>query len=160
MMKKKKVLGMMLMFLLLFSLAGCKGKSTEKLIGVAMPTKSSERWIQDGDNMKKQLEDKGYTVDLQYGEDNVDNQVAQIENMISKGVKILVVASIDGEALTDVLKKAGDAGIQTIAYDRLIRNTENVTYYATFDNFKVGVQQATTIVNGLDLENQAEPFTI
>jgi putative multiple sugar transport system substrate-binding protein len=139
---------------------GCTAKDTSKLVGVAMPTKSSQRWIQDGDNMKKQLEAKGYTVDLQYGEDNIDNQVAQIENMISKGAKVLVVASIDGESLTDVLKKAKDADVKVIAYDRLIRNTENVSYYATFDNFKVGVQQATTIVKGLDLENQAGPFNI
>lgn len=159
-MRSKKLVAIVLVFILTFSLAGCKSKSTEKLIGVAMPTSSSQRWIQDGDNMKKQLEDKGYTVDLQYGEDNVDNQVAQIENMISKGAKVLVVASIDGEALTDVLQKAADAGIKTIAYDRLIRNSKNVTYYATFDNTLVGVQQATTIVDALDLENQAGPFNI
>jgi putative multiple sugar transport system substrate-binding protein len=110
--------------------------------------------------MKKQLEAQGYTVDLQYGEDNVDNQVAQIENMISKGAKVLVVASIDGSALTDVLKKAADAGIKTIAYDRLIRDTDNVSYYATFDNKKVGQLQAESIVKGLDLANQAGPFNI
>ncbi len=156
--KKLIALGFACMFVL--SLAGCAKGSNEKLIGVAMPTKSSQRWIQDGDNMKKLLEEKGYTVDLQYGEDNIDNQVAQIENMISKGAKVLVIASIDGEALTDVLKKAADAGIKTIAYDRLIRNTDNVSYYATFDNFKVGVLQADSIVDGLDLENQAGPFNI
>ena len=145
---------------LAFGFTGCTSKDTSKLVGVAMPTKSSQRWIQDGDNMKKQLEAKGYTVDLQYGEDNIDNQVAQIENMISKGAKVLVIASIDGESLTEVLKKAGDAKIKVIAYDRLIKGTENVSYYATFDNFKVGVQQASTIVKGLDLENQKGPFNI
>lgn len=145
---------------LALGLTACTSKDTSKLVGVAMPTKSSQRWIQDGDNMKKQLEAKGYTVDLQYGEDNIDNQVAQIENMISKGAKVLVIASIDGSSLTDVLKKAADAKIKVIAYDRLIRGTENVSYYATFDNFKVGVQQASTIVKGLDLENQKGPFNI
>ena len=159
-MKMKKLIAVALSCVLGLSLVGCGGKDNDKLIGVAMPTKSSQRWIQDGDNMKKQLEAQGYTVDLQYGEDNIDNQVAQLENMIAKGVKVLVIASIDGEALTDVLKKAADAGIKTIAYDRLIRNSENVTYYATFDNFKVGVQQATSIVQGLDLDNQAGPFNI
>lgn len=159
-MKFKKLVALGLAGMLVFSLAGCARGNNDKLIGVAMPTKSSQRWIQDGDNMKKQLEEKGYTVDLQYGEDNVDNQVAQIENMISKGAKVLVIASIDGEALTDVLQKAADAGVKTIAYDRLIRNSDNVTYYATFDNFKVGVQQATSIVNALDLDNQAGPFNI
>lgn len=159
-MKLKKWIALGLASLLVFSLTGCAQGSNEKLVGVAMPTKSSQRWIQDGDNMKKQLEEKGYKVDLQYGEDNVDNQVAQIENMISKGAKVLVIASIDGEALTDVLKKAADAGIKVIAYDRLIRNSENVSYYATFDNFKVGVLQAESIVKGLDLDNQDGPFNI
>lgn len=159
-MKLKKLIAVGLASMFVFSLVGCAKSNNDKLIGVAMPTKSSQRWIQDGDNMKKLLEEKGYTVDLQYGEDSVDNQVAQIENMISKGAKVLVIASIDGEALTDVLKKAADAGIKTIAYDRLIRNTENVSYYATFDNYKVGVLQATSIVEGLDLENQAGPFNI
>jgi ABC-type xylose transport system, periplasmic component len=159
-MKFKRVIALGVASMLLFSLTGCAKSNNDKLIGVAMPTKSSQRWIQDGDNMKKQLEAKGYKVDLQYGEDSVDNQVSQIENMISKGAKVLVVASIDGEALTDVLQKAKDAGVKTIAYDRLIKNTENVSYYATFDNFKVGVQQATSIVKGLDLENQAGPFNI
>ncbi|MGB8451584.1 MAG: multiple monosaccharide ABC transporter substrate-binding protein [Anaerocolumna sp.] len=159
-MKLKKLIALGLASMFVFSLVGCAKSNNEKLIGVAMPTKSSARWIQDGDNMKKQLEDQGYTVDLQYGEDNIDNQVAQIENMISKGAKVLVVASIDGSALTDVLKKAADAGIKTIAYDRLIRDTENVSYYATFDNEKVGELQAESIVKGLDLENQAGPFNI
>ena len=159
-MKIKKLIALGLASMFVFSLTGCAKANNDKLIGVAMPTKSSQRWIQDGDNMKKQLEEQGYTVDLQYGEDSVDNQVAQIENMISKGAKVLVVASIDGEALTDVLKKAADAGVKTIAYDRLIKNTDNVSYYATFDNFKVGVLQATSIVNALDLDNQAGPFNI
>lgn len=159
-MKIKRLVATVLTGILVFSLVGCKSVDNEKLIGVSMPTKSSQRWIQDGSNMKKQLEKEGYTVDLQYGEDSVDNQVAQIENMISKGVKVLVVASIDGEALTDVLQKASDAGIKTIAYDRLIKNTKNVSYYATFDNYKVGVLQATSIVQGLDLENQSGPFNI
>ena len=163
-MKIRRILAATISTVMTLSLAlgftGCTSKDTSKLVGVAMPTKSSQRWIQDGDNIKKQLEAKGYTVDLQYGEDNIDNQVAQIENMISKGAKVLVIASIDGESLTEVLKKAGDAKIKVIAYDRLIKGTENVSYYATFDNFLVGVQQANTIVKGLDLEKQAGPFNI
>ena len=130
-------------------------------VGVAMPTQSSQRWIQDGGNMKEQLEAKGYKVDLQYGEDIVENQVSQIENMITKGVEVLVVASIDGESLTNVLEKAGEEGIEVIAYDRLIKNTPNVSYYATFDNFKVGVQQGSYIVQALGLDKGEEgPFNI
>ena len=69
-------------------------------IGIAMPTKSSARWIADGDNMVKVLKEKGYKADLQYAEDDIPNQLAQIENMVTKGVKVLVVASIDGTTLT------------------------------------------------------------
>ncbi|WP_123039667.1 multiple monosaccharide ABC transporter substrate-binding protein [Cohnella candidum] len=129
-------------------------------IGIAMPTKSSERWVNDGANMVKQFEALGYKTDLQYGEDVVENQVSQIENMITKGVKLLVIASIDGEALTDVLQKAHDANIPVIAYDRLIKKSEYVDYYATFDNFKVGVLQASYIEEKLGLKDGKGPFNI
>lgn len=141
-------------------LAGCANNSSSKLIGVAMPTKSLQRWIQDGDNMKKQLEGKGYKVELQYAEDNVNNQVSQLENMITKGCKILVIASIDGSALADVLKKAADSKVKVIAYDRLIMNSPNVDYYATFDNFKVGVIQGQYIEQKLGLKDGKGPFNI
>ncbi|KQM60815.1 sugar ABC transporter substrate-binding protein [Agreia sp. Leaf335] len=130
---------------------GGEGGGDGGLIGVAMPTKSSERWIQDGNAVKSQLEDAGYTVDLQYAEDDIPTQVSQIENMITKGAKALIVASIDGTTLTSVLQDAKDADIPVIAYDRLIRDTENVDYYASFDNFKVGQQQAWSMLNGLGL---------
>ncbi|MFJ8915046.1 multiple monosaccharide ABC transporter substrate-binding protein [Amycolatopsis sp. NPDC102389] len=119
------------------------------LVGVTMPTKSSERWIHDGDNIKAALEKLGYQVDLQYAEDDIPTQVNQIENQITKGAKLLVIASIDGTAITTQLQEAADKKIPVIAYDRLIRNTPNVDYYATFDNFKVGVQQATSLLTGL-----------
>ncbi|MFG1604519.1 multiple monosaccharide ABC transporter substrate-binding protein [Actinoplanes sp. NPDC049265] len=123
------------------------------LIGVTMPTRSSERWIGDGDNLKKQLEALGYKVDLQYAEDKIPTQVNQLDNQITKGAKLLIVASIDGTALTTQLQSAKDNKIPVIAYDRLIRNSPNVDYYATFDNFKVGVQQATSLLTGLKLVN-------
>lgn len=131
-----------------------------KVIGIAMPTKSSQRWIDDGNNMVKQFEEKGYKCDLQYAEDVVENQVAQIENMITKGVNLLVIASIDGESLSDVLQKAKDNNIPVIAYDRLIKKTANVDYYATFDNFKVGVLQAQDIETRLGLKEGKGPFNI
>ena len=111
-------------------------------VGISMPTKSSARWIADGDNMVKVLKERGYKTDLQYAEDDIPNQLAQIENMITKGAKVLVIAAIDGTTLSDVLQKAADKGIKVIAYDRLIRGSPNVDYYATFDNFQVGVLQA------------------
>jgi putative multiple sugar transport system substrate-binding protein len=149
---------------LAMSLAACgggnSGASGDKgTVGVAMPTKSSERWIADGNNIKKQLEAAGYDVDLQYAEDDIPTQVSQVENMVTKGEKILVVAAIDGTALGDVLKTAKDSDIPVISYDRLIRDTDAVDYYTTFDNEKVGVLQATSLVNGLKARGKA-PYNV
>ncbi|MBY3217634.1 MULTISPECIES: multiple monosaccharide ABC transporter substrate-binding protein [Rhizobium] len=130
------------------------------LVGIAMPTKSSARWIDDGNNIVKQLEAAGYKTDLQYADDDIPNQLSQIENMVTKGAKVLVIASIDGTTLSDVLQKARDANIKVIAYDRLIRDSANVDYYATFDNFQVGVLQAGSIVDALGLKDGKGPFNI
>ncbi|MBO0661080.1 sugar-binding protein [Jiella sp. MQZ9-1] len=118
-------------------------------VGIAMPTKSSARWIADGDNMVKQFKQAGYDSSLQYAEDDIPTQVNQVENMITTGVKALVIAAIDGTTLSNTLANANAAGIPVIAYDRLIRDTPNVDYYATFDNFQVGVLQAESLVEGL-----------
>jgi putative multiple sugar transport system substrate-binding protein len=123
------------------------------LVGVTMPTRSSERWIHDGDNIKKALEDKGYKVDLQYAENDIPTQANQLENQITKGARVLIIASIDGTAITSQLQTAADNKIPVIAYDRLIRNSPNVDYYASFDNFKVGQQQATSLLTGLKVLN-------
>ena len=119
-------------------------------VGISMPTKSSARWIDDGNNMVKQFQDAGYDTDLQYAEDDIPNQLAQVENMITKGVDVLVIAAIDGTTLSNALANAKAADIKVIAYDRLIRDTPDVDYYATFDNFKVGVEQANSLVRGLE----------
>ncbi|MBE1491283.1 multiple monosaccharide ABC transporter substrate-binding protein [Plantactinospora soyae] len=131
---------------------GGSGDSAGALVGVTMPTKSSERWIHDGNNVKAGLEKLGYQVDLQYAENDIPSQVNQIENQITRGAKVLIIASIDGTAITTQLQNAADNKIPVIAYDRLIRNSPNVNYYATFDNFKVGVQQATSLLVGLKLK--------
>jgi putative multiple sugar transport system substrate-binding protein len=133
--------------------AGGAKDNAGALIGVTMPTRSSERWIGDGDNVKKQLEALGYKVDLQYAEDKIPTQVNQLDNQITRGAKLLIIASIDGTAITTQLQSAKDNNIPVIAYDRLIRNSPNVDYYATFDNFKVGVQQATSLLTGLKVLN-------
>ena len=130
-------------------------------IGVSMPTQSLQRWNQDGANMKSLLEAAGYVVDLQYAGDNdIPTQVSQIENMISGGCKVLVIAAIDGSALTTVLDDAKAKDISVIAYDRLIMNSDAVSYYATFDNWKVGTLQGKYIEEALDLPNAAGPFNI
>jgi putative multiple sugar transport system substrate-binding protein len=140
-----------------------KGSAKGGTIGILMPTKSSERWISDGKNMVREFAAQGYKTDLQYGADKVEHQVAQIDNMITKGVDALVIAAIDNTSLTEVLANAKDAGIPVIAYDRLILETSNVDYYATFDNEKVGKLQGQYIVDALKLnenETKNERFNI
>ncbi len=129
-------------------------------VGVAMPTQSLQRWNQDGANMKERLEAAGHVVDLQYANNNVALQVSQIENMILNGADILVIASIDGASLGTVLAVAKEEGIPVIAYDRLLMETDAVTYYATFDNYMVGTIQGTYLVEALDLENRTDPVNI
>jgi putative multiple sugar transport system substrate-binding protein len=143
-----------------FALTSQAQAEDKGLVGISMPTKSSARWIDDGNNLVKTLQGMGYTTDLQYADDDIPNQLAQIENMVTKGVKVLVIAAIDGTTLSDVLGKAHDAGIKVIAYDRLIKKSPNVDYYATFDNFKVGVLQATSLVDALGLKDGKGPFNI
>ncbi len=129
-------------------------------IGIAMPTQSSERWIKDGAAMKEILEAKGYTVDLQYAEDDIPTQKSQIENMITKGAKVLVIAAIDGSTLSDTLDAAAAEGVKVISYDRLLVNTDAVSYYATFDNRRVGQQQAQSLVDGLKALKGEGPYNI
>jgi putative multiple sugar transport system substrate-binding protein len=130
------------------------GDNKGALIGVAMPTKTSERWIDDGDNVTKKLEALGYKVDLQYANDQVPLQQQQLESMLNKNAKTLIIAAIDGTALTQQLQAAGDSGVKVIAYDRLINGSPNVDYYVTFDNNKVGVQQGTSLLTGLGILDQ------
>ncbi len=129
-------------------------------IGISMPTKSSARWISDGDSMVKVLQAKGYKTDLQFANDDIPNQLAQIENMVTKGAKVLVIAAIDGTTLSNALAKAAEQGVKVIAYDRLIKGSKNVDYYATFDNFQVGVLQAQSIEKALKLKEGKGPFNI
>jgi putative multiple sugar transport system substrate-binding protein len=146
---------------LVFAAWSAPARAEDKgLVGIAMPTKSSSRWISDGESMVKILQAKGYRTDLQYAEDDIPNQLAQVENMITKGVKVLVIAAIDGTTLSGALQKAAEKGIKVIAYDRLIRGSANVDYYATFDNFQVGVLQAGSIVDKLGLKQGKGPFNI
>jgi len=129
-------------------------------VGVAMPTKDLQRWNQDGANMEAELKAAGYEVDLQYASNDVQTQVSQIENMINGGCSVLVIASIDGDSLGTVLATAKEKNIPVIAYDRLIMNTDAVSYYATFDNYMVGTKQGEYIRDQLDLDNAAGPFNI
>ena len=181
---KKRVLGLLLTAAMAFSMMACgpadtgeapadttgdvateaddsaPAASTGKRVAVAMPTQSSERWINDGGNMKEKLEALGYEVDLQYAEDDVQAQVSQIENMIAAGADCLVIAAVDSSALVNVEAQAKEAGIPIIAYDRLLMDTDAVSYYATFDNKGVGTAIGKYIEEAKDLANTSETYTI
>ncbi len=164
---------------LALSIAACSGegaggggdtadkKPTDLTIGVSMPTQTSERWIADGNSVKEKLQAKGYKVDLQYAGDEIPTQSQQIDQMITQGADVLIIAAIDGTALTGQLQAAAQAKIPVISYDRLILGSPNVDFYVSFDNYKVGVAQATALLVGLGLQNKdgskgtaTGPFTV
>ncbi|MEG0857744.1 MAG: sugar ABC transporter substrate-binding protein [Terrisporobacter sp.] len=161
-----KVLALSMSIMMVLSLTACSssdsgsGSKEGGKIGVAMPTKDLQRWTQDGENMKKKLEEAGYEVDLQYANNDIATQVSQIENMITGGCELLVIASIDGGSLSTVLTEAKNEEIPVIAYDRLIMDTDAVSYYATFDNYKVGQIQGQYIVDTLKLDEEKGPFNL
>ena len=151
---------------LMLGMAACSGKGAgggtdtsgkdpkDLMIGVSMPTQTSERWIADGNSVKQKLEAKGYKVSLQYAGDDIPTQSQQVDQMITQGADVLVIAAIDGTALSGQLQAAAEKKIPVIAYDRLIRGSKNVDFYVSFDNFKVGVAQATALLVGLGLQNK------
>lgn len=153
-----------LLLLIILCATGCGNESKhnfgDKFIGVSLPNQIAQRWIQDGDNIKSKLEEKGYTVDLKYAEDNVPTQVDHINSMIENGVKCLVVAAIDSSKLVSVLEKAKKKNIPVIAYDRLLMDTDAVSYYATFDNKGVGVLMGRYVEEKLNLKSGAGPYNI
>ncbi len=152
----KKILALVLCAMLLMA---CTAALAEK-VGVSMPTKDLQRWNQDGANMEAMLKEAGYEVELQYGNNNVADQLSQIETMIDNGCEVLVIAAIEGSSLGSALDKAGEKGVKVIAYDRLLMDNANVDYYATFDNYKVGTVQGEFVRDALDLDNAEGPFNI
>ncbi|MBP3218517.1 MAG: sugar-binding protein [Lachnospiraceae bacterium] len=135
-------------------------EATGKTVGIAMPTQSLERWNRDGSYLKEQFESRGYATELVFSDNKIEQQVKDLENMIADEVDLLVIAAIDGESLSQVLAEAKDAGIPVIAYDRLIMNTDAISYYVSFDNYTVGTLQGQFVVDQLDLENADGPFNI
>ncbi len=131
-----------------------------KKVGIAMPTKSLERWNRDGSYLEEQFKSKGYEVKLTFSDNKIDQQVKDIEGLIADDVDLLVIAAIDGESLTQVLAEAKEENIPVISYDRLIMNTDAVSYYVSFDNYTVGKLQGEFVRDQLDLDNQAGPFNI
>ena len=162
-MKKRLLAGVLATMMFAVALTGCGGSTGAaaadtgaKKIGIAMPTQSLERWNRDGSYLKEQFEGRGYAVDLVFSDNKIDQQVKDLENLISGGVNLLVIAAIDGESLSNVLAEAKDAGIPVISYDRLIRNTDAISYYVSFDNYTVGKLQGEFVEQQLDLANAGD----
>ena len=164
-MVKKKLFALMLSAAMVTSMmTGCaeEGKKTKdgKTVGIAMPTKNLERWNRDGSYLEKEFKAKGYEVKLTYSDNKIDQQVKDIEGLIADDVDLLVVAAIDGESLSQVLGDAKDEDIPVISYDRLILNTDAVSYYVSFDNYTVGKLQGEFVRDQLDLDNTSDSFNI
>lgn len=176
---KKKILAIALCAAMVAGLAACGSGSSEgstqsssgsssstsgsgQLVGISMPTKSLERWNRDGEYLKEQFEAAGYQVELTFSDNDNDQQNNDIANMISDNVDILIVAAIDGDALSQTLADAADANIPVISYDRLIMNTDAISYYVSFDNYEVGVLQGQFVIDqlGLDLDDTSTSYNI
>jgi len=154
----KKLLAILLCMMMVLSAVSAMAAGEK--VGVSMPTKDLQRWNQDGENMQKLLEAAGYTVDLQFASNDVQQQLNQVTNMINNGCEVLVIAAIEGSSLGSALDLAKEKGIPVIAYDRLLMESDAVSYYATFDNYMVGTKQGTYIKEALDLDNAAGPFAL
>ncbi len=152
----KKIIALVLALVMCVA---CASALAEK-VGVSMPTKDLQRWNQDGDNMQKQLEAAGYEVDLQYASNDVQQQLNQVTNMINNGCTVVVIAAIEGSSLGSALDLAKEKGVVVFAYDRLLMDSDAVSYYATFDNYMVGTKQGTYIKEALDLDNAEGPFVM
>jgi len=160
----KKVIVLILTAVMVFSLSSFafaeEAADGGKTVGIAMPTNSLERWNRDGQYLKEQFENAGYVASLKFSDNDTNQQNNDIQTMIADGVDVLIIAAIDGDTLSQTLADAKDAGIPVIAYDRLIMNTDAVSYYVSFDNYTVGVLQGTFVKEALDLDNAEGPFTI
>ena len=134
--------------------------SGKKKVGISMPTKALERWNRDGSYLEQQFKKEGYDVEITYSDNDTDQQVNDIQNMISDSVDILVVAAIDGDTLSTVLADAKDQNIPVISYDRLIMNTDAISYYVSFDNYKVGQLQGQYIIDTLKLDGSKKKYNM
>ncbi len=156
----KKIVSLLLVLALCLSVVSCFAEGGAKKVGIAMPTKSLERWNRDGAYLKEQFEAAGYEVELRYSDNDIEQQNNDIQGLIADDVDVLIITAIDSDSLSVTLEDAKAKGIKVIAYDRLINNTDALSYYVSFDNYTVGVLQGTFVKEKLDLDNVDGPFNI
>jgi putative multiple sugar transport system substrate-binding protein len=157
--KSLKLISLLLALVMVLSICAIAAADGQK-VGVSMPTKDLQRWNQDGENMQKLLQEAGYEVDLQFASNDVQQQLNQVTNMINGGCSVIVIAAIEGSSLGSALDLAKEKGIPVIAYDRLLMDSDAVSYYATFDNYMVGTKQGNYVKEALDLDNAEGPFAL
>ena len=137
-----------------------RGSSSGGLdVGILMPETHVNRWVRDGSSLKAAVEKKGLSAEVAYGDADQSKQNRQIEDFITKGARVLIIGSVN-EGAAEAVSRAHDEGVQVIAYDRLITNSDKYDYYITFDNFKVGQFQGEGIVSALKLDSMAGPYNI
>lgn len=153
----KRILTVFLFVVGLVFLTGCGNQALD--VGIAMPQTDYERWKNDAAGMEEALTTMGYKVETQFANSDQTEQNKQISNMVTKGAKVIIIASVNEGAATAV-EEAQKDGVQVISYDRLITGTDAYDYYVTFDNFKVGVQQGQSIIDAIDVENAKEAKNI
>ena len=158
----KKILGLALAATMVMGVAtGCgkkndksdasggssKGGSSEVQVGVVLPTKDEPRWLQDQKQFETILSDAGFTNQVLFSQGSSATERTNVETLISKGIKVLIICPQDGPAAAAAVEEAKQAGVKVIAYDRLITGTESVDYYVTFDSFAVGAAQGQYLID-------------
>jgi len=152
----KKLIALVLALALVVGLCSfATAEGAKKKVGISMPTQSLERWNRDGSYLKEQFEAAGYEAILTYSDNKNDQQVNDIDNMLSDGVDLLIVSAIDGEGLNTCMDSAAEKGVPVLSYDRLIKNDAS-KYYVSFDNYTVGKLQGQFVEKALDLANAGD----
>ena len=145
-MKKIKALVMVLVFSLVMSiLAACGAEKVE--IGIVLPTKDETRWVQDEERFLAAIKDSKYKSEVLFSQGSSAKELENVEALINKGIKVLIICPFDGDAAGNAVEKAKAAGVTVISYDRLITETKAVDYYVTFDSVSVGAAQAQYLVD-------------
>lgn len=171
----KRILSILMIFALIFTLAGCQkpaettqeettaaavteakteAPANEKIvIGVSLPTQREERWVRDKEAMEALAAAEGIELLVQVADADQAQQVQQVENLLTQGIDVLVLAPHDASASAELVKKANAEGVPVISYDRLVTNSNELNYYLSFDNERVGELQGQFFVENVEKGN-------
>lgn len=135
----KKLVSMLLMLVMLFGLIACAGAGGDELdIGIVLPTKDEDRWLADEAKFIELIEEKGYKAEIMYSQASAATEKANVEALIAKGMKVLIICPFDVAAAASTVEMAKEEGVHVISYDRLITGTEAIDYYVAFESIKIG----------------------